>query len=103
LFGPLPERFPRAWNALSRLANASKLKVKYARVASPLPEMPELGRHQVEPGSDIHVYASGIDAGFDAALLGYLRQIRERQLPFFFSDSFKSQTRNPEKLLRVID
>jgi hypothetical protein len=51
----------------------------------------------------LNVVASGIDPRLDAHLVDMLRQIKQRELQMFFSPSFKSITRNPEKLLFVID
>jgi len=49
------------------------------------------------------VVASGIDPRLDDHLAEMLRQIKRREVDLFFSPSFKSITRNPEKLLRIID
>ncbi len=50
-----------------------------------------------------NVVASGIDPRLDAQLQDILRRIKLKQAPLFFSPSFKFITRNPEKLLFVID
>ena len=49
------------------------------------------------------VVASGIDPRLDDHLADMLRQIKLRKVDMFFSPSFKSITRNPEKLLSIID
>ena len=46
---------------------------------------------------------SGIDPGFDRYLMNALRQIERRVLGALITPSFKHITRNPEKLLSVID
>lgn len=101
-FGGLPARYTGAWNALSRLANASSNKVIYEPVDVPVPNLPAPSAPG-GPVEDVDVYASGIDAGFDATLLDRLSQIKQGPLPCFFTDCFKGVTRNPEKLFRVIE
>ncbi len=49
------------------------------------------------------VVTSGIDPRLDSQLLEMLRRVKARELELFFSASFKSITRNPEKLLSIID
>ena len=46
---------------------------------------------------------SGIDPGFDRYLMNVLRQIEQREIGALFTPSFKHITRNPVKLLSVID
>ena len=50
-----------------------------------------------------NVVASGIDPRLDDQLVEILRQIKLKEAPLFFSPCFKFITRNPEKLLFVID
>src|SRR5207302_3070898 len=49
------------------------------------------------------VIESGIDPGVDRFLANVLRQIEQGELDLFFSSAFKGITRNPEKLLSIID
>ena len=49
------------------------------------------------------VIESGIDPGFDRYLTDALKQIERRQAGALCTPSFKHITRNPEKLLSVID
>jgi len=101
LFGDLPRRFPMAWHALSLLGGSSENEI-----AS---ELPIVEAESVDSSASkwqvkhLNVVASGIDPRLDAHLLEILRRIKQRELQMFFSPSFKSITRNPEKLLFVID
>ncbi len=49
------------------------------------------------------VIESGIDPGFDRYLMEALRRIERREVGALITPSFKHITRNPEKLLSVID
>jgi hypothetical protein len=49
------------------------------------------------------VVESGIDPNLDIYLIDALQQIERREIGALFSPSFKHITRNPEKLLFVID
>jgi len=49
------------------------------------------------------VIESGIDPGFDRYLMDALRGIERREVGALITPSFKHITRNPEKLLSVID
>ena len=101
LFGDLHRRFPIAWNALSLLSGSSEdeiaceLPIAEADSTDSLPSQWQV-QHRT-------VVASGIDPRLDTHLVDMLRQIKLRELQLFFSPSFKSVTRNPEKLLFVID
>ena len=101
LFGVLPRRFPRAWHALSLLSRSSENEIA---CELPIEEADSMdssaSRWEVQRR---HVVASGIDPRLDTNLVDMLKQIRLREVQLFFSPSFKSITRNPEKLLFVID
>jgi hypothetical protein len=49
------------------------------------------------------VVDSGIDPRWDSQLSSILRNIQQRDLDLFISPSFKGVTRNPKKLLGIID
>ena len=100
-FGELPRRFPNAWHVLSLLGNRSD-----GEIACDLPvaesesmDLPasigEVQHHEV--------VASGIDPGLDDHLRTVMTMIKAGELGLFFSPSFKSITRNPVKLLSVLD
>ncbi len=73
LFGSLSRRFPNAWHALSFLGNSS----------------------------DKTAYKPAHDQSRASGFLGW--KIERNQLCLFFSLSFKWITRNPEKLLSIIE
>jgi hypothetical protein len=101
LFGDLPRRFPIAWHALSLLGGSSEDEIAC--------ELPVVEAELIETSASHwkvqhhNVVASGIDRRLDAQLADILRKIKLKQAPLFFSPSFKFITRNPEKLLFVID
>jgi hypothetical protein len=100
LFGSLPRRFPNAWHVFSLLGNSSDEEIAH-----------NLPMTKAEPvdftacrAGDKH---TDIEAGFDPSLNDYLasvlRTIEKRELRLFFTSSFKSISRNPEKLLAILD
>jgi hypothetical protein len=101
LFGDLPRRFPNAWHALSLLSGSSENEIAY--------ELPIIEAESMETSASQwevqqhNVVASGIDPRLDAPLVDILRKIKLREAPLFFSPCFKFITRNPEKLLFVMD
>jgi hypothetical protein len=101
LFGALPRRFPNAWHALSLLSGSSENEIA---CELPIVEAETMETSDSEWKVQHHdVVASGIDPRLDAQLVGILRKITLREAPLFFSPGFKSITRNPQKLLFVID
>ena len=101
LFGDLRRRFPNAWHALSLLGASSENEIVCELPIEKAESMDfSASKWQVQ---HLNVVASGIDPRLDAHLVDLLRQIKLRQLQMFFSPCFKSITRNPEKLLFVID
>jgi hypothetical protein len=101
LFGDLPRRFPSAWHVLSLLAGSSDVEIACELpVAEAEPMDLPVSRLRVERHT---VVASGIDPRLDDALVDMLRQVKLGKVSPFFSPSFKWVTRNPEKLLSIID
>jgi hypothetical protein len=101
LFGDLRRRFPNAWHALSLLSGSSE-----SEIACELPIVEAESMDSSASKWEVqhrNVVASGIDPRLDAHLVDMLRQIKLREVQMFFSPSFKFITRNPEKLLFVID
>jgi hypothetical protein len=101
VFGSLPCRFPNAWHVLSLLGNSSANEIECQLPQAEceplnLPKSPRLAEGHM-------VIESGIDPGLDRYLMDVLRQIERRQVGALITPSFKHITRNPEKLLSVID
>ena len=103
VFGALPRRFPNAWYVLSLLGGSAEREF--------LCTLPAVGaeteasdfsatRWSVQHHS---VVASGIDPRIDDDLGNVLRLIERGEAELFFSPSFKGITRNPEKLLSIMD
>ena len=101
LFGDLRRRFPNAWHALSLLSGSSENEIA---CELPIVEAESMDSSASKGEVEHHyVVASGIDPRLDVHLVDMLRQIKLREVQMFFSPSFKFITRNPEKLLFVID
>ena len=101
LFGELPRRFPNAWHVLSLLGNSPGREIECTfSMMQPGPVDSAAARRQVERHT---VVSSGIDPRLDDQLVQVLGQIKAGDLDLFFSPSFKTITRNPEKLLHIID
>jgi hypothetical protein len=101
MFGSLPRRFPNAWHVLSLLGNLSDAEILCQLPkgdAEPMDFSTIRGRIKGDT-----VIESGIDPYFDDHLKKALRLIEEGEIGAFFSFAFKGITRNPEKLLAIID
>lgn len=100
IFGSLPHRFPNAWHVLSLLGNSSDKEIAYKLPMTQAEPMEfSAGRASVKH-SEIE---SGIDPNLNDFLADVLRKVASKELDPFFSFSFKGITRNPEKLLSIID
>jgi hypothetical protein len=101
VFGSLPQRFPNAWHALSLLGNSADTELP---CQLPMAAAEPMAFSASPRAVDHHsVVESGIDPGLDTFLAKVLRQIEQRQADLLFSFAFKGFTRNPEKLLSIID
>ena len=101
LFGDLPCRYPNAWHALSLLGGSSEDEID---CELPIVEGESMDTSDSKWKIQHHnVVASGIDPRWDAQLEDILRKIKLKESPLFFSPRFKFVTRNPQKLLFVID
>ncbi|MCM3294212.1 hypothetical protein M3661_29435 [Paenibacillus sp. MER 180] len=108
IYGSLKTLYPRAWNVLKELGDIVFRNKKYAVINHSNSRV-----HNVKLKSDNlinidqyykkkTVILSGMDPNIDPHLLNVLKSIQEGT-PFFFTDSFKSITRNPDKLFKVIE
>jgi hypothetical protein len=101
VFGDLPRRFPLAWHVLSLLGDSPQseimcdLPVAECQPMDSVPSGRQVQRHAV--------VSSGIDPRLDSQLLEMLGLVKARKLDVFFSACFKSITRNPNKLLAIIN
>jgi hypothetical protein len=101
LFGGLPQRFPNAWHALSLLGNSTDQEIA---CELPMAEAEPMGFAVSRPiVQQVIVVASGMDPRLDSHLVNSLKMIERKELGLFFSPAFKSITRNPEKLLSIVD
>jgi hypothetical protein len=103
VFGTLRKAYPHAWHVLSQIANSSDLECNF--VASPAATPRAIWESNTEEPSEslVTVVSSGMDPSFDEGLVTFLNYVKEGEVPYFFTDSFKGITRNPDKLFRIID
>ncbi len=101
LFGSLPRRFPNAWHVLSLLGNSSENEIA-VNLPMAKAEPVDFARCRANDG-DFRDIESGFDPGLNDYLAEILRKIERKELGLFFSLAFKWITRNPEKLLSIID
>lgn len=102
LFGALPVQSPNAWTCLSTLAHTSAQETDYALQLTETPSL--LGPEPLEqPNTRVAVIASGIAPTLDANLRGILGLIAQRAVPVLYVPSFSRLTRNPGKLLSILD
>jgi hypothetical protein len=101
LFGSLQRRFPNAWHVLSLLGNSTAREIACNLLMTEAEPMDFSARRAgVLRHTEIE---SGFDPGLNDFLAAVLRKIQRKELCLFFSSSFKSITRNPEKLLSILD
>jgi len=101
VFGELASRFPNAWHALSLLGCSSDNEIDYTL---PIAEAEPMGFSFSKPMGDCEtVVESGFDPRLSDQLSDMLKGIEQREVAVFFSFAFKGVTRNPEKLLSIID
>ena len=101
VFGDLPLRFPNAWHVLSLLGNSSDLEMVCTLPMTDAEPMDLSNSKRTLQNRT--VVESGIDPSIDDFLLEILNNIEQRKCELFFSFAFKGITRNPEKLLSIID
>jgi hypothetical protein len=102
LFGALPRRFPNAWQCLSALPLADAVEATYT-LRKEKAESLEFESSRRQPAIRTTVIASGIDASFDSELRKLMSMIQRGELPLFIAPSFSRITRNPAKLLSILD
>lgn len=105
VFGRLPKRYPTAWRALSKLALGPQPETRYAPAKAATAPPILLGRPVPDrwlQDTRTHVL-SGMDQTIEPRLQRVLRLVKNGVVPAFFADSFKMITRDPDKLLKVIE
>ena len=100
IFGSLSRRFPNAWRALSLLGNSVDVEIEFSLTDS-APEPIDFSTVQCTPQ---HIQIeSGISPTMNAFLMELLTAFQKREAQMMVVPSWKGITRNPEKLLHVID
>lgn len=110
IYGSLIHSYPAAWGILRELGNIVFQNKKYtiltdvrntniqSDVKLTTVDIEEIDQHFKKTT----VVLSGMDPNIDPYLSDVLKAI-SKGYPFFFTDSFKSLTRNPEKLFRIME
>jgi hypothetical protein len=100
LFRSLSRRFPNAWYVLSLLGNSP---VTEFECQLPMAEAEAMDFSASRCGKSHTEVESGIDPGLNDFLVEFLRKVESKEADLFFSFAFKGITRNPEKLLSILD
>lgn len=98
-FSKLVINYPLAWNAMNQLCQCSNYKTFNQQNKSSGFNLINLNSKT----EDFVEVQSEIDPVINTTLLQILDKISKGQQPFFFSDSFKMITRNPDKLYKILD
>lgn len=105
IFSSLPERFPSAWAVLTEVAKLDgSLEREFEWTGQPSKSLDSL--LGVEAKAEVQaatVVFSGIAPEVDPQLRDFLASIQRGEVPLFFVPSFFRATRNPSKLLAMID
>lgn len=104
IFLKLRHRYPIAWQALSTLANSDAQEISYKPLSTNgLVDSNTIETIELISAKEMVEVQSGIDPKISSALSKLLKGIKEREIAFLFTDCFKFLTRNPEKLLKIVD
>lgn len=102
IFRTLAQRFPRAWQRLELLATSPKQEQDIQDDATGQFQPVQFDDPDIEATAKVTVL-SGYAPTIDPDLRHMLEVLRQGEVEFFYTNSFKWLTRNPEKLLRVIE
>ncbi|MDQ0170511.1 hypothetical protein [Paenibacillus tundrae] len=99
-FENLQTMYPITWNAMQKLSQC----INFAKFGAHCVDKSNisLSKSTCKPEQFVEVQ-SGIDPTINHTLNEILERIEEGKQPFFFSDSFKMITRNPDKLYKIIE
>lgn len=102
------ERYPAAWQAFKAIGSLETLEADYSGLsAKPDPELIKLvgeaNLDDVDPSRKSIQIMDGYSMDFDPMLLATFQALECKILTLFFTNSFKTISRNYEKLLRVVE
>lgn len=103
LFRSLSKQFPESWQRLQILANSDLPEYDLPGEANKKFVPPLLDEQSNARSKAKTTVMSGYAPDIDFGLRQVLELIRDGEVEFFFTSTFKWLTRNPEKLLRVIE
>lgn len=103
IYAKLQYKYPVTWRALSYLSSWFNTYQVYEPLIKP---QFQLDSHNllINMKNNVNeVIESGLDPNFDDKLMFLLNSIVNGKISYFFVDSFKMISRNPEKLFKVIE
>lgn len=107
IFSELFNKYPLASKSLQELSIWSNKGISYPQLVLPTEPQREIidfsTFHEKYADENRMFIESGIEPMFSKELLNQLQNISSEEIPVFYSDSFKSLTRNIEKLFKVIE
>lgn len=103
VYGHLKREYPVAWKAMYELGKGSNTAQVFEKIPCEPMVLEELKNIPITHKNFVVDVQSGIDEKLDSGLLNILAHIDKGYLPFFYTDSFKTLTRNIEKLFKVIE
>jgi hypothetical protein len=101
IFRLLAAKYPLTWQCLTQLANSSEQE-QFLQVEAAV-QRPAALRGGPVPSAAVWAVLSGYSPVIDPALARILKGIVSGDTPYFYSPCFKTVTRNPEKLLYIIE
>lgn len=103
VFGSLPRRFPNAWQCLSALACMEGGEADYSFQKEKAEALAIASTRTRTAAHATTVVGNGMDPNIDPALANAMAMIQRGELEAFFAPSFSRLTRNPVKLLAILD
>lgn len=102
IFGDLPTKYPATWTAFQNLNKG--LNQKYEPIVAKEIDIDNNGSlFGMQHNMNNAVVMSGMNPKFDSKLADYLKAIKSGKAPYLYTDSFKTISRNPHKLFKVIE
>lgn len=103
LFRSLAKEFPESWRRLELLANSDLPEHDLPNAAGKIFQAPSLDDDESSSSKAKTTVLSGFAPNIDPNLRRALELAKAGKLEFFFTSTFKWLTRNPHKLLAVIE
>jgi hypothetical protein len=102
-YAHLPSTYPLAWEAVTHLSRLSETSIEsHYDTPSGNPQPAAFDFSDRGEVGMVKTIKSGMDPSIDE-LSDLLASVAKGEMEFFFTDSFKTITRNPDKLLYIIE